>query len=343
MILPVLLSASLTFTTTATGVEKGTPVEFVFAASDTDRAYETMFLLDDSVDEFCRKLETAGIPRGKPTDPKTCRLWPVGCKIVLDPPISAYISGKMPEGLSESDPIYTGGTRLPSGLCEAGTNMPLSAFSIFSLSQSPIVYNGIYNQGVVYNSFTAKDLLEKGRRYKFRLSCEPSTMPKSIHLTAHPGKGAELLRRLREEAAKSEIDVLLGFADEMTVEEATILSTALSTVDSPRVKLNGVTNVFYRSFQPLVKWRDRKERLVQPFELTLGEPDELVFIDEDWTVEGDDPKLTEKRIAIADASKYSKVDTCFLYADKSTTVGRIVRSMRQLPAGQIVNWYVFQR
>ena len=50
MIGAAILAASMTFTATATGVEKGTPVEFVFAGGNTDRDYETMFLIDGSVD-----------------------------------------------------------------------------------------------------------------------------------------------------------------------------------------------------------------------------------------------------------------------------------------------------
>ena len=58
--LSALLAASFTFTATATGVEKGAAVEFVFAGPNTDRDYETMFVIDGSVDEFCAKLEKAG-------------------------------------------------------------------------------------------------------------------------------------------------------------------------------------------------------------------------------------------------------------------------------------------
>ena len=69
-----ILAASLSFTATATGLEKGAPVEFVFAGRNTDRDYETMFLIEDSVDEFCTKLEAAGLPRGKPPDVVQARL-----------------------------------------------------------------------------------------------------------------------------------------------------------------------------------------------------------------------------------------------------------------------------
>ena len=341
MMLSAILAASLSFTATATGVEKGTPVEFVFAGRNTDRDYESMFLIEDTVDAFCTKLERAGLPRGKPTDSAVCRLWPVGCRLKFEPSLASFIDGKMPEGLTASDSIYTGGTRLAGGGCEASTNMPASVFSIYSLSQSPIVYNGIYDQGAVYGSFTAGKTLKKGERVSFTVSWDAETLPRAIHLTIRPGNSTEVLRRLKDESAKGELDVLVGFDKSLTVAEAVAAANALAVVDSPRIKINGCSNIFYRSFLPLVKWQDRKERLVQPFELTVGDPDKLVFVEEDWTVEGTDPKLTPREIPFADAVKHTKTDTCFIYADGQTTVARIQKAMSALKDCPIRNWYVF--
>ena len=339
--LSAVLAAALTFTATATGVEKGAAVEFFFAGRGTDHDYETMFILDDPIDAFCAKLEKAGVPRGFPTDEAKGRLWPVGCTLQFDPPLSTYIAGKMPEGLRDSSPVYTGGTRMKDGSVVAATNMPMSLFSSYTLAQSPIVYNGIYNQGDVYNSFTAGVKLEKGKRVTFTVRTDPSSMPRHLHLTARPGNGIELIKRLKSESEKGEIDVLLGFDDALTVKEATAVAAAVGSIDSPRIKMNGFTNVFYRSFLPLVKWRDRKERLVQPFELTLGDPDKLVFIEEDWSVDGPDPKLTPREIPFADAKKHPKTTTCLIYATAETTVSRILSAMAKLKDSSVSTWYVF--
>ena len=338
-----ILAASLAFTATATGVEKGTSVEFLFAGRNTDRDYESMFLIDDTVDDFCAKLEKAGLPRGTPTDPTACRLWPVGCPLRFEPALETFVAGKMPEGLPDSNPVYTGGTRLEKGGCEANTNMPASVFSIYTLPQSPIVYNGIYEQGAVYGSFTAKKSLKKGERVSFTVSWDERTLPRKMHLTVSSQNAKESLMRLRAESEKGELDVLVGFDESLTVAEATAAANALSAVDSSRIKINGVTNIFYRSFLPLVKWRDRKERLVQPFELTVGDPDKLVFVEEDWSVEGNDPKLTPKEIPFADVIKHPRTDTCFVFADAQTKLSRIVESMRKIPGKGIRNWYVFSR
>ena len=81
-----LLAASLTFTATATGVGKGTPLEFVFVGKDSDRDYEAMFIVDEPLPVLCQRMEQAGLPRGRPTDQASCRLWPVGCALTFDPP-----------------------------------------------------------------------------------------------------------------------------------------------------------------------------------------------------------------------------------------------------------------
>lgn len=338
-----ILAASLSFTATATGLEKGAPVEFVFAGRNTDRDYESMFLIDESVDGLCARLEAAGLPRGRPTDDSRVRLWPVGCPVAFSPSLDSFIEGKMPEGLPESQPIYTGGLRLKEGACDAGTNMPASVFSIYTLSQSPFVYNGIYNQGAVYGSFTARKALKKGERVSFTVSWDPAAFPQEIDLTIQPGNAAEVLNQLRAAAEKSEISARIGFDGRLTVREASAAAMALATIDSSRIKINGCSNIFYRSFLPLVKWQDRKERLTQPFELTLGNPNRLVFIEEDWTVDGDDPKLTPVEIAVSEIARHPRTDTCFIYAEAQTTVSEILRAMESLKGGNVRNWYVFSR
>ena len=339
----VFLAASLTFTATATGVEKGAPVEFVFAGRNTDRDYESMFLIDDTVDGLCRKLEKAGLPCGRPTDVESCNLWPVGCTLRFEPSLTNFIGSTVQSANALLSPVYTGGTRLGDGSREASTNMPASVFSTYTLAQSPIVPNGIVDQGAVYGSYTASKTLKKGERISFTLSWDAGSMPRAVHMTVAPGNVVEVIKRLRTESERGEVDALIGFSDDLTVAEATTAANALATIDSTRVKINGCTNIFYRSFLPLVKWIDRQERLVQPFELTLGNPDQLVFIEEDWSGDGEDPKLTLKPIPFADAAKHPRTDTCFIFATTETRLSRIRLSMSRLADTKLRNWYVFTR
>ena len=345
MILSSLLAAALTFTATATGVDKGTSVEFLFVGKNSDRDYEAMFVVDGSVDEFCRKAEAAGLPRGKPTDVVNCRMWPSGCKVTFDPPLERFVQVKMPEGYPSAPFVYTGGTRDQKGHCVADSEMPASVVSFYSLSQSPVVLNGIYEQGAVYGAFTAKEKLENGAKVSFTLSWDEKSLPRHLDLVANAGNAVQLINTLREASSLGEVDATIAFDENLTVLEAKSVANALTAIDSSRVKINGTSNIFYRAFMPLVKWRDRQERLQQPFELTLEDngQEKLVFIKEDWSVEGNDPKLTPEVISFADAAQYSRTDTCFIYAASTEKLSRIFNVMAKLRGTKVRNWYVFER
>jgi len=337
-----LLAAAFTFTATATGVEKGTPLEFMFAAKDTDRDYETMFLVDEPVDSFLKRLESSGIPRGVPTEQRSCRLWPVGVPLKLTPGLSGFVDTELPDGLTLGELIYTGGTRLANGLVDAATNMPGAVFALYSLAQSPIVFNGIYEQGVVYGSHKAKITLPKGERRTFTLQWDETTQVHSVDLHIKKGTLRESLELLKVAAQKDEVSVRVRFSDDLTVVEATAVANALALIDSVKVKVNGRDDdeFFYRAFLPLVKWKDRRERMTQPFEVTLGSPDRIVYIDEDWSVEGDDPKLTEKPITYEQMSNYPKTDTVFFFAKKDMTVGTLRKALKRLPKS-VTTQYVY--
>jgi hypothetical protein len=152
------------------------------------------------------------------------------------------------------------------------------------------------------------------------------------------------LTTLKNESATSSLDVLVSFDGDLTVAEATQFSKALDLVDSVRVKITGCRegSLFFRAFLPLLKWTERQNRMVQPFELTIAPDDyELVFIEEDWTVEGDDPKLTPRKISFEYALTKDKTDTCFVFARLGTRLSRIYAAMARLKGSNVRNWYVF--
>ena len=340
----ILLAATLSFSATATGVEKGAPIEFLFAGKGTDRDYETMFVLDEPVGALCARAEKAGLPRGHALSVRDCILWPVGCRVTVSPAMSEFVETKWPEGIAPSDFVYTGGTRSEKGSVEADDNQPLAFCALYSLGQAPVVHNGLYRQGEVYGAHTAKRTLKKGERRTFTLSWDEKTMPRRLELAFAPGQAAARIREIREAAATGDVEVRADLDPELTVGEAQQVAQALAVLDSVRVKVNGRLEgrLFYRAFLPQVSWRERLNRLVQPFELTVRDGgSELVFVEEDWTVEGDDPKLTPKRIAFSEAAKHPKTDTCFVYATRETRLSRIYEEMRKLKDAKILNWYVF--
>ena len=339
-----ILAATFTFTATATGVGKGTPLEFVFAGKDTDRDYETMFLIDEPIDAFCRRLEAAGMPRGKTNSAADCRLWPVGCPLKFSPSLDKFIATKLPDGVMSAPPIYTGGKRDVNEAPVAASEMPVAVFSLYTLSQALIVFDGIYDQGLVYGSHLAAVGLKKGSKVTFTISWDEREMPHHLDILVAATNAPAVLSRLRSESAKSAIDVTVGFDPTMTIMEATAAAAAISLLDSSRVKINGCApgSLFYRAFLPDAEWTNRMSRLVQPFELTItASSEKLVFIEEDWTVEGDDPKLTPTEISFDKATKYPKTDTCFIFAPSDCRLSRVMAVIGKMEGSMVKNWYVF--
>lgn len=341
----VLLAASYTFWTTATGVDENTALEFFIVGKNSDRAYEAMFVLEESVDDFCRNLEKAGFPRGKPIDSERCRLWPTGPEIAIEPSLGKFVKSNLPEGIKMPKMIYTGGTRDEKNRCLAGETMPGAVFALYDCSQSPLQLNGSFEQSVAYGWHTSLKTLKKGTRQQFTLTWDDKTRPQEVNLEFRPGNLVLVLKTLKEMSEKGEVDALVSFSGELTATEAKAAAEALQIIDSPRVKINGSKNgsLFYRAFLPLVKWQDRQERLTQPFELTLEENggDKLLFIDEDWSGDGVDPKLTEKKIDYSETEKYTQTDTCFITVGKNEKLKRIYEAMTKFKKSRVKNWYIF--
>ena len=126
--------------------------------------------------------------------------------------------------------------------------------------------------------------------------------------------------------------------------ESIAAARALAVVDSSQVKINGrdPDKLFYRAFLPLEKWSDRNERLVQPFELTVtNDFDRLVYIEQDWSGDELDPRLTPRDIEFARAEYFSAIHTCFIYASRSQKLKRLYEAMSKLKNTRIDSWYVF--
>ena len=340
------LAAAFTFTASATGVGKGSTVEFLFIGSDSDRDYEAMFTIDMPVVDFLKAVEKSGLRPGQPIDPPKCQVWPVGTPVIFEPALSTFVNVDAIDGFSLGRFVYTGGLRTSDGTPVAAKEMPASVCSLYSLGQSPFLPEGILTQGDVYGRFTAKETLKKGEKYAFTITWNDLDTPKHIEVPVKPGESANIIKRLKDESTTGNLEVLVFFDAALTVSEATQFAKALAVIDSVRVKITGCRagSLFYRAFLPLVKWTDRQNRMVQPFELTINDKDEeLQFIEEDWTVEGDDPKLTPTPITFEAACKKTATDTCFIYAAPETKLGRLYDAMNKLAGSGVCNWYVFSK
>ena len=222
--------------------------------------------------------------------------------------------------------------------------MPAAVFSLYTLSQAPILFDGIYEQGIVYGAHLAAQDLKKGTKVKFTVSWDPKSLPRHLDIRIAETNAPAVFSSLRANSSEGAVDVTVSFDPELTVDAARTAATALSLIDSPKIKLNGYAkgNLFYKAFLPLASWSNRTDRLVQPFELTITKDAEtLVFIEEDWSVEGDDPKLTLKTIPFSDATNHPKTDTCFIYTQGDCKLARVFSAMEKLKGSSIRTWYIF--
>lgn len=342
---------SVTFTAVSTDCGLDMQVEFLFVGPGSDHDYEAMFVTDASIADIADAFKKAGIPSGKDIDGSACRFWPVGETLTIEPAITNLIR-EMHGGVIP--PIaFTGGTRDGKGIPEADTNSPCAVLALYNCSQSLMQFNDALDQSETYGRFQPAVKIPKGERRTFTFTWDGTSSYDSLVIPLKPGKMGEALTTLKEKSAAKELDVICDFASDLTLRQATDYATALSMVDSVRVKINGSAKgqFFYRAFLPLEKWRDRKERLAQPPEVHLkGDgSSEVVEITEDWSdSESLDPKLTvtthqcktDAEAAALAGRLGAKSYTVFFYAPPETRLERL-HAMRKSISTDIRNWYIF--
>jgi len=338
------------FDALANGLSTTAPLEFLFCGPGSDKDYESLYSLEVSVGEFVQALEAAGIPRGQPTDSAACRFWPVGVRLELNPRLETLLRDTREKALPPL--IYTGGTRLADGSPAAATNMPLAAFSLYTLAQSPLQFGEALDQGATYGRFVPARALVKGERCRFKLTWRGAVDCRHERLVLSPGNAAAALKRLKALPA-AELEVAAEFDGALTVAEAARVATALEALDSPAFKLNGTPNgsFYYRAFLPQERWRNRRDRLLQPPELHFAADGQIeaVLITEIWSnKEIAEPELkveartfasaAEAARWVAPASKTTK--SALLFAPVDTRLAPLYALNRAL-AADVVNYYVF--
>ena len=343
---------SVTIAAVSTDCGLDAPLEFLFVGPDSDRAYEALFVTEASVAEIADAFKKAGILLGSPFSVEQCRFWPVGLKLKVEPSLSSFL--KETRGDATPAVLYTGGARDVNGMPEAQTNMPAAVFALYNCSQSLMQFNDSLEQSPSYGRFKPAVKIPKGEKRFFTFTWDGQPAAEHVDLAFKPGESGEALRTLNSKSEKGEIDALCDFSPEMTLAEAQAVSSALATVDSVRVKINGTKEgrFFFRAYIPLEKWRDRRERLAQPPEVHFLADGSLkvVEIREDWSdPDSVDPKLTPEDhlfTSSADAAKKAgslvgKTNTILLFAPPDTKLSRLY-DFKKSVSENVLNWYVFQ-
>jgi hypothetical protein len=151
----------------------------------------------------------------------------------------------------------------------------------------------------------------------------------------------------------------LQFDDAMPLRRAEAEARIFDMLDGKGIKLDGKADdgLYPRAFLPQEKWREHKDRHPQPFELHVTQAEDgtlskkLVFIEEDWTVEGLDPKLTPRDYPFTDWEELpklvtktggadSKVSLLFVYAPADLPLSTFMPGVRAV-ADRLNLVYVF--
>ena len=352
---PVLVDAekhAVTFTAVSTDCGLDMQLEFLFVGPESDRDYESMFVTEASVSELAEGFRKAGIPCGRPTDVRASRFWPVGNALELKPSFAELV--REMRGDKTPSVVFTGGTRDEKGVPEAQTNMPGAVFALYTCGQSLVQLDDALDQSTTYGRFQPAVKIPKGEKRTFTISWNGETCWEPYVLKLEHGKIPDALLTLKEKSSARELDVTTDFSSDLTLKEAIGVATALSMLDSPRVKLNGAASgqFFYRAFLPQEKWRDRKERLAQPPEvhLTDAESAKVVEILEDWSdSESLEPKLSAKEHIARSVSEAGaliarlgeRTQTALVFAPESISLKRLYDLLGSVKGTNILNWYVF--
>lgn len=314
----VVATNSVTISVLSTDCGLDAPLEFLVVGPGSDNDYEAMFTTEDSVADIDAAFRKAGMPLGSPISVKDCRFWPIGTKVKIEPDLWTLVRDVRDE--EKRSPVWTGGTRQDDGSATAATNMPLAVFSFYNCAQSLILFDDSLEQSIVYGRFLPAEKIPKGERRTLKFTWTDGDTNGGKHVMTP------------------------DFPPSMTVAEAAKLASALAQLDSPDTKVNGFKDgqFFYRAFIPRESWRDRKERLTQPYEVRFldGKPS-LTVIKEDWSdPDSSDPKLTVSEATFDSIKDKSDVDTCFIYAPRGMKLADVY-SVRPLMPKSVANWYVF--
>lgn len=305
----VVSTNCVSFTAKATGIDTAVPVEFVIAGPGSDRDYESLFITDDSLKDIVEAMSKAGIPTGKTYDVDKCNLWPIGPVVEFEPRIDSLVRIKEDVDYRLYDTVYTGGN--------GNYDMPLAVLSTYTFSQSLFSFDDSLDQSVGYGRFIATRQWQKGDKITFKVTW----------------KGG------------ATVDTTPDFPADKTLAEAVKYAQAVQLLDTRTSKVNGFKEgqFFYQAFLPKEQWKDRKERLVQPIEIRLTSTNVVTtVIDEDWSVDGPDPKLTARIVDFdkAFAEKKKVTNVVFFFAPADTKLERLYELKKRIPTSYR-NFYVY--
>ncbi len=336
------------FLVEATSVGENDTIEFFAIGPLSDRAYESFAVSVASPADIVKAVESIGVPRGVPVSNLKVSLWPQGEKLTatIEPypsktgevafaDILNDVNEKQEGAILKTPLVWTGGARDELGNVVAATNIPCAVFALYGNNQSLLQLNGIFDQSTIYGRFRAKKRYPVGELFTVTLSWDgrKTVLEKVLEIT--PATAKDVFTELKKDSEKFEVFTRLKVGKDVTVAEAVQLARAYEILDGVSLKMNGREKgqFYYRSFVPDEKWRVRKDRIFQPFEVRVKADGskEFTFVEEDWSGEGLDPVLKPRTTQFKDwkdllalisktGRQGEKVDVMFLFVPSTMKV-----------------------
>ena len=366
----------------AVGHNEDSPMEFLIVGPRSDRAYEAVTVSVAKPSDIVRAMESIGIPRGDGVNGRLFRFWPYGEKIegtirkatekiesarplqsmIKDPKSEAPLFGA--GGL-----VFTGGS-WQEGVCDADTQQPSSVIALYNEPDTLFDVPFIASKGAAYGRSVLAAKMDYGEVMEVVLKLMPlpggGVRAMTLYVTAEPSANQETMficadqkgEVLKKGALKDvltwmktlsdrghDLFVTLTMSDDLTLTQAVAVSYVFMLLDGKGLKLYGKTKegIYPRAFLPQGEWRKRDGRTPQPFEVHLaGDAKKLTYIEEDWSGEGLDPKLTAKDYPFTDVSELpalvkrvgdkssKKVEMLFIFASGNEPLKKIMPAVRVL-------------
>jgi len=360
------------FLAEATGVTKDDIAEFFLVGPNSDRAYESLAVTVPTPTALASALDRAGVPRGLPVSATEPRLWPYGERMTLS--ARSYgaegLAGDVlafsnlvvdvragEEGAVLARPfVSTRGTCDAQGIPSAESELPCAVFPLYNLPQALFLLDGVFDQSVTYGRFKPACAFATGALIEFIFAWDGRNTVRSRDFEVGATNNlAAAFRTLRASAADVDLHVRLALADDVTVARAGEVAGALALVDGKALKMNGCVpgEFYFRAFLPEDGWRDRRKRIFQPFEVHVKKDGAktFAFIAEDWSGDGDEPKLDVRtrpfddwkdiaRFVSESGDEAAKIPVLFLYAPRTMRVGDLKPVLKSVPK-HVTTFYVF--
>ena len=377
-------AGTVTFLAESTGLNIGDTVEFLVCGPLSDRSYESMFMSLAKPEDIVAAVSSIGVPRGVPTSYELARFWPQGERLAISlrpvggeaAKLSDLLSDSATDGdkVLENDLVYTGGELAADGSLVAATNIPCAVFATYNHPPSALQLSSTLEQSGAYGRFQVKRATKPGDLVEVRLSRTATDRVREYVCSVSPSgckvvdaRGSVLTSGTFQEAAefiraegKKGLDVYLrlSFSPDTPVAFARACATLFVGFDGTVAKLNGFEKgqLFARAFLPDAKWRNRKQRVAQPFEVypTGNGAGRFVFIEEVWDKNSDsiepDLKVHEHgysnkeellKLVSETGRQGDKMFTAFVYLPEGATLGPALEAVSAL-SPRIMCFYVFE-